>query len=168
MSESDILGPNAYFSDIENLVSLERAKFKDYNFKYRTKIFLLFMSISPLWSKCLDHINGVHVKYNGDTFLSIHLGFISWGNFAKIWYFYITCKEFCHWKAFYSFCGTMKIQLTITIWCIILTSFYLVMSFEHLDQNSHVGSHSIICHEKPKLLAYAWKLSPMCILFVFK
>jgi len=48
VSESDILGPNAYFSDIENLVSLERAKFKDYNFQYRMKIFLLFMSISPL------------------------------------------------------------------------------------------------------------------------
>ena len=26
-------------------------------------------------------------------------------------------------------------------WCIILTSFYLVTSFEHLDQKSHVGSH---------------------------
>jgi len=47
-SEYDILGPIAYFSDIENLVSFERAMFEDYNFKYRTKIFLLFMSISPL------------------------------------------------------------------------------------------------------------------------
>ena len=43
MSKSDILGPNAYFSDIENLVSFERAMFEDYSFKYRTKIFLLFM-----------------------------------------------------------------------------------------------------------------------------
>ena len=38
----------AYFSDIENLVSFERAMFEDFNFKNRTKIFLLFMSISPL------------------------------------------------------------------------------------------------------------------------
>ena len=48
VSESDILGPIAYFSDIENLVSFERAMFEDFNFKNRTKIFLLFMSISPL------------------------------------------------------------------------------------------------------------------------
>ena len=47
VSESDILGPIAYFSDIEKLVTFERAMFEDYNFKYRTKIFLLFMSISP-------------------------------------------------------------------------------------------------------------------------
>jgi len=33
VSESDILGPIDYFSDIENLVSLERAMFADYNFK---------------------------------------------------------------------------------------------------------------------------------------
>jgi len=48
VSESDILGPIAYFSDIENLVSFERAMFEDYNFIYRTKIFIFFMSISPL------------------------------------------------------------------------------------------------------------------------
>jgi len=48
VSESDILGPIAYFSDIENLISFERAMFEDYNFKNRMKIFLLFMSISPL------------------------------------------------------------------------------------------------------------------------
>ena len=48
VSKSDILGPIAYFSDIEKVVSFERAMFEDYNFKYRTKIFLLFMSISPL------------------------------------------------------------------------------------------------------------------------
>ena len=48
VSESDILGPIAYFSDIENLVSFERAMFEDINFKNKTKIFLLFMSISPL------------------------------------------------------------------------------------------------------------------------
>jgi len=50
VSKSDILGPNAYLSDIETLVSFEGAIFEDYNFKYRTKIFILFMSISPLWS----------------------------------------------------------------------------------------------------------------------
>jgi len=48
VSESDILGPIAYFSDIDNLVSIERAMFEDFNFKNRTKLFLLFMSISPL------------------------------------------------------------------------------------------------------------------------
>ena len=48
VSESDILGPIAYFSDIENLVSFERAMFEDFNFKNRTKIFQLFMSISSL------------------------------------------------------------------------------------------------------------------------
>jgi len=48
VSESDILGPIAYFSDIENLVSFERAMFEDFNLKKRMKIFLLFMSISPL------------------------------------------------------------------------------------------------------------------------
>ena len=48
VSKSDILGPNAYLSDIENLVSFERAMFEDYSFKYRTKIFLLFKSIPPL------------------------------------------------------------------------------------------------------------------------
>jgi len=47
VSKSDMLGPNAYLSNIENLVSFERAMFEDYSFKYRTKIFILFMSISP-------------------------------------------------------------------------------------------------------------------------
>ena len=40
VSESDILGPIAYLSDIEILVSFERAMFEEYSFKYRTKIFL--------------------------------------------------------------------------------------------------------------------------------
>ena len=48
MSESDILDPIAYFSDIENLVPFERAMFEDFNLKNRTNIFLLFMSISQL------------------------------------------------------------------------------------------------------------------------
>jgi len=34
VSESDILGPIDYFSDMENLVSFERAMFADYSFKY--------------------------------------------------------------------------------------------------------------------------------------
>jgi len=50
MSESDILGPIAYLSDIEILVSFKRAMFEEYSFKYRTKIFLLFMSILLHWS----------------------------------------------------------------------------------------------------------------------
>ena len=45
VSESDILGPIAYFSDIEKMISFERAMFEDYNLNYRMKIFLLFMSI---------------------------------------------------------------------------------------------------------------------------
>jgi len=52
LSESDILGPIDFLSDIENLVSFEslseRAMFKDYSFKYKMKIVLLFMSITPL------------------------------------------------------------------------------------------------------------------------
>ena len=34
VSESDILGPIDYLSDIENLVSFERAMFEDYSFKH--------------------------------------------------------------------------------------------------------------------------------------
>jgi len=48
VSESDILGPIDYFSDIEILVSFERDMFADYIFKNKMKIFLFFMSISPL------------------------------------------------------------------------------------------------------------------------
>jgi len=48
VSESDILGPIDYLCDIENLVSLESAMYEDYSFDNRTKIFLLFMSVSPL------------------------------------------------------------------------------------------------------------------------
>jgi len=40
VSESDILGPIDFFSDIENLVSFERALFVEYSFKYRRKILL--------------------------------------------------------------------------------------------------------------------------------
>jgi len=46
VSESDILGPIDFLSDIENLVSFESAMFEDYSFKHKMKIFLLFMSIS--------------------------------------------------------------------------------------------------------------------------
>jgi len=55
VSKSDILGPNAYISDIENLVFFERAMFE-----------------VNAWSI----MNGVHDKYKGNTFLSIHFGFI--------------------------------------------------------------------------------------------
>jgi len=34
VSESDMLGPIDYFSDIDNSVPFERAMFADYNFKY--------------------------------------------------------------------------------------------------------------------------------------
>ena len=66
---------------------------------------------------------------------------------------------------------------TIIIWCIILTSFYLITSFEHLDQKSHVGSHlftlvifniiwnrriqvsiKINCNEKYQLSNYMWSI----------
>jgi len=55
VSESDILGPIKYLSDIENLVSFARAIFEDYSLKHKMKIFLLFMSISPLRNACLKH-----------------------------------------------------------------------------------------------------------------
>jgi len=48
VSESDILGPIDYISDIEILVSFERDMFADYFFKNKMKIFLFFMTISPL------------------------------------------------------------------------------------------------------------------------
>ena len=64
MSESDILGPIDYLSDIKNLVSFERAVFEDYSFKHQMKIFLAFMSISPLSSACLKHHEQcIHQKY---------------------------------------------------------------------------------------------------------
>jgi len=46
--ESDIYGPNGNLSDIRNFVSFKRELFEDSSYKYRIKIFLLFMSISPL------------------------------------------------------------------------------------------------------------------------
>jgi len=55
ISESNILGPTDFFSDIENLVLFENAMFKDYRFKHKMKIFLLFRSISPLRNACLTH-----------------------------------------------------------------------------------------------------------------
>ena len=48
VSESDILGPNGNLRDIKNLVSFERELFEDSSYEYRIRIFLLFMSISPL------------------------------------------------------------------------------------------------------------------------
>ena len=54
VSESDILGPIDYFSDIEILVSFKRDMFADYSFKNKIKIFLFFMFISPL-DTCLKH-----------------------------------------------------------------------------------------------------------------
>ena len=55
VSQSDILGPIDYFSDFEIFVSFERGMFADYSFKNKMKIFLFFMSISPLWKTCLKH-----------------------------------------------------------------------------------------------------------------
>jgi len=55
VSESDILGPNGILSDIKNLVLFEREMFGDISWKCRIKIFLLFMSKSPLWNTCLKH-----------------------------------------------------------------------------------------------------------------
>jgi len=53
-------------------------------------------------------MNCVHVKYKGDTFLSIHLGLIKWDHFAKIWYIYITCKNKFTEKLFTVFVGRWK------------------------------------------------------------
>ena len=50
-----MLGPIDFLSDIENLVSIERAMFEDYSFKHKMKIFIFFMSISPLLNACLKH-----------------------------------------------------------------------------------------------------------------
>jgi len=77
MSQSDIVGPIDYLSDIENLVSFERFD--------RLKITVLNTEGTFSYYLCQYHhfevnawiiINGVHVKYKGDTFLSIHLGLI--------------------------------------------------------------------------------------------
>jgi len=43
-----MLGPIDFFNDIEILVSFEWDMFADYIFKNKMKIFLFFMSISPL------------------------------------------------------------------------------------------------------------------------
>jgi len=48
VSEFDMLGPNGNLSDIKNLVLFERQLFEESSYKYRIKIFVLFMSISPL------------------------------------------------------------------------------------------------------------------------
>jgi len=48
VSESDILGPNDYLSDIKNMESFEKTMFEDYGLKHNTKIFLLCISISAL------------------------------------------------------------------------------------------------------------------------
>ena len=45
VSESDILGPIDYFSNIEKLVSFESAMFADNSFKNKMKIYTFFMSI---------------------------------------------------------------------------------------------------------------------------
>ena len=74
MSKYDILGPIDYLSDIENLVSFKRALFEDYSLKHKMRIFLLFMSISPLRNTCV--MNSVYVNYRGVRFLSIYL----WSN----------------------------------------------------------------------------------------
>jgi len=55
VSKSEILGPIDYVSDIENVVSFERAMFEDYGCKYRIKIFLLFILLSLLWNTHLEH-----------------------------------------------------------------------------------------------------------------
>ena len=76
MSKSDILGPIAYLSDIEILVSFKRAMFEEYSFKYRTKIFLLFMSDYHIEVNAWSIMIGVHDTNMGDTFLSIQLGLV--------------------------------------------------------------------------------------------
>jgi len=50
VSKSDILDPNAYLSDIENLVSFERAMLEDYSFKYSSNenIPIIYVNITAL------------------------------------------------------------------------------------------------------------------------
>jgi len=66
---SNILGPIAidHFSDIENLVSFERAMFEGNSSKYRIKVFLLYIVI-PNASLTV----GVHVTFQDGAILSIH------------------------------------------------------------------------------------------------
>ena len=81
MSESDILGAIDYLSDNNNLVSFERAMFQDTERKYSYYLCQYHHFEGNAWII----INDVHDKYKGDTFLSIHLGLVSWDNFEKIW-----------------------------------------------------------------------------------
>jgi len=49
VSKSDIWGPIDHLSDIENLVSFERAMFEDYSFKYGIKnIPIIYVNITTL------------------------------------------------------------------------------------------------------------------------
>jgi len=52
---TDILGQIDYFSDIENLVSFERAMLADYDFKYSMIEYLFLMLLLPLWNTCLKN-----------------------------------------------------------------------------------------------------------------
>jgi len=120
VSKSDILGPIDYLSDIENLVSFERAMFEDYGFKYRIKIFLLFVYITTL--KCMPRASWTEYMSNirAQHFYQYILGL-----FNKIWYIYIICKEYGHWTTLKGFNDPVKILLnTVIIKWVILTSFY--------------------------------------------
>jgi len=88
-------------------------------------------------------MNGVHDTYKGDAFLSINLGLIEI-ILRRYDIFISLVKNFVTKKLLTVFVGQRKSWVdlkTIIIWCIILTSFYEVTSFEHLDQKSHDGSH---------------------------
>jgi len=48
VSKPDILGPNAYLSDIENLVSFERALLKDYSLIQIENIHIFYVNTTTL------------------------------------------------------------------------------------------------------------------------
>jgi len=76
VSESDILGPIDYLSDIENLVSFERATLDITvsNTEQKYSYYLCQYHLFEVNTKSI--MNVVHDKYNGDTFLSIQLGLV--------------------------------------------------------------------------------------------
>jgi len=63
VSESDILGPIDYFSDIKKLVSFERAVLADYSFIYKMKRILFSCLYHHFKIHALSIMNSVYVIY---------------------------------------------------------------------------------------------------------
>jgi len=65
--KSDILGPANHFSDIEDLVSFERAMLEDYRLKYRIKYSNNLSQYCHIKIHTISIMNGVHVNFSDDT-----------------------------------------------------------------------------------------------------